>query len=315
MPSIVEQLLNEVWSGGLMASGLFDPVQMPDGSLGIGIDAGHGAIFRSDILARGGRDMMHVTGGVLGRRGAGDVLFSGTMGILPAIVGFQQNGFAGAVQGMAADVATNAALLRYHYAPAAQAGNIYGGVIAPGIFNRSGASFLRAGANSATWAAKGFLGGGIGGAIGGGVGGALGRKAMGGYGEFVGNIGGTFLGSYAGTAAVSSIASAGIPGMLAAGGVGAVVATAAATVGATAVAGYGSYMTLKAGYQHRQMQRSIHTSGSLAAFHTQGAQTMRAKAVQAIHKSHLNARSALGQEANLMHFPSKNYHSKYRRFY
>ena len=85
---------------------------------------------------------------------------------------------------------------------------------------------------------------------------------------------------------------------------------------ATAAVGYGTYSVVKgglqAGYQHRQRQRGIDTSGSMAAFMTQGAMTMRQRAVQSIHKSHLNARSALGQEAGFMHMPSKNYHSRYR---
>jgi len=88
-----------------------------------------------------------------------------------------------------------------------------------------------------------------------------------------------------------------------------------ATAGAAAV-GYGTYSVvkggLKAGYDHRQRQKGIDTSGSMAAFMTQGAMTMRSRAVQSIHKSHLNARSALGQEAGFMHMPSKNYHSRYR---
>jgi hypothetical protein len=41
--------------------------------------------------------------------------------------------------------------------------------------------------------------------------------------------------------------------------------------------------------------------GSLAAFQTQGAWTSRQMSVQAIQRSHLNARSALGSEAQYMH--------------
>jgi len=69
---------------------------------------------------------------------------------------------------------------------------------------------------------------------------------------------------------------------------------------------------MKAGNQHRQRQKSINTSGSMAAFNTSGAHTMRQRAVQAIHKSHLNARSALGSEAQFMHMPGRNYNSRYR---
>ena len=46
---------------------------------------------------------------------------------------------------------------------------------------------------------------------------------------------------------------------------------------------------------------AIGNVGNLAAFQTQGAWTSRQMAMQAIQKSHLNARSALGQEAGYMH--------------
>jgi hypothetical protein len=61
--------------------------------------------------------------------------------------------------------------------------------------------------------------------------------------------------------------------------------------------------------------RGVDTSGDMSSFMTRGANTMRQRAVQAIHKSHLNARSALGQEATFMHMPQKNYHSRYKRHY
>lgn len=117
-------------------------------------------------------------------------------------------------------------------------------------------------------------------------------------------VGGGVLGFAAGLGA----ASIGIRGGI--GMVGAYASYQAARFTGHAVGG-----VLKAGYQHRQMQKSIQTSGSMAAFNTQGAHTMRQRAVQAIHKSHLNARSALGSEAQYMHYPSKNYHSRYRGAY
>lgn len=115
---------------------------------------------------------------------------------------------------------------------------------------------------------------------------------------------GAFIGGYVGAAPLRFAATH----PLIAGGLAAV---GVAAVGATAVVKGGSAV-LRAGHQHRQNQRGIDTSGSMAAFMTQNAHTMRARAVQAMHKSHLNARSALGQEANFMHMPSKNYHSGYR---
>jgi hypothetical protein len=84
-----------------------------------------------------------------------------------------------------------------------------------------------------------------------------------------------------------------------------------ALAGAGYLAGKGTSAIYKAGYRHQQMKRGIDTAGSLAAFETQGAYTMRERAVQAIHKSQMNARSALGQEAAFMH-TNKNYTSMYR---
>lgn len=129
---------------------------------------------------------------------------------------------------------------------------------------------------------------------GGTVGAAIGRGMLGGG---IAGMGGALVGGYAGVKH---------PFLLAGGYLG---YHGAKLIG-NATAG-----VLKAGYQHKQRQKMIDTSGSMAAFHTQGAHTMRQRAVQAIHKNHLNARSALGHEAQFMHFPSKNYHSRYRAGY
>ena len=70
-----------------------------------------------------------------------------------------------------------------------------------------------------------------------------------------------------------------------------------------------SYGIMKRGLEHRRQKlTSIETAGSTAAFLNKGAFTMRSRAVQAINKHQLNARSALGQEANIGHFNS------YRRY-
>lgn len=91
--------------------------------------------------------------------------------------------------------------------------------------------------------------------------------------------------------------------------------TGALATGAAVGAAYGAYYTVKTGaqmgYAHRQSMRGVNTDGSMAAFMTQNALTMRERSVQAIAKSHLNARSALGQEASFMHSP-RNYNSMYR---
>ena len=78
--------------------------------------------------------------------------------------------------------------------------------------------------------------------------------------------------------------------------------------------GYGTYHYLKTGYRHGRnirMGRVPHTGGDMSSFFTQNAFTMRSQAVQAMRNSHMNARSALGQEATFMH-TNKNYFSTYR---
>jgi hypothetical protein len=84
-------------------------------------------------------------------------------------------------------------------------------------------------------------------------------------------------------------------------------------VGGAYTAMKGGAMVIKSTVKHAQAQRRIDTAGSLATFSTQGAYTMRQRAVQAMQKSHMNARSAMGREANLMHQGAmRNYHSRYR---
>jgi hypothetical protein len=86
----------------------------------------------------------------------------------------------------------------------------------------------------------------------------------------------------------------------------------AVVAGGAYLAGKAGYSVLKAGYDYRQQGKSIQTSGDLMAFNTGAALTMRARAVQAMQNSHMNSRSALGQEAMFIHQPQRNYHSPYR---
>lgn len=58
--------------------------------------------------------------------------------------------------------------------------------------------------------------------------------------------------------------------------------------------------------------RGLDLAGDTAAYFNSQASTMRQRAVQAMHKSHLNARSALGNEASLMH-TNRDFFSNYRR--
>jgi len=96
-----------------------------------------------------------------------------------------------------------------------------------------------------------------------------------------------------------------------AGGFGAAGIALGATYMAGKVAiGAGSSI-LRAGRQHARLQRQVQTAGDMSSFSTKGAFTMRERAVQAIQKSHLNSRSALGREANFFH-SNRNYNSMYR---
>jgi hypothetical protein len=221
--------------------------------------------------------------------------------------GYAMDGIGGALKAGAVEISTDAAAHHFYYKGAtAKAGELLRPGLIEGVFNglpRKG--IMGRAMNTAAWgglSVAGNLGGFVGGSIGSSLGGAVGGN----YGSFSGGIVGTLAGSYAGAAAASALMTP--QGMV----VGGLAAGTAIAVGSAAAVGYGAYTTLKAGYRYRQMQKGIHTSGSLAAFDMQGAQTMRGRAVQAIHKSHLNSRQALGQEASLLSYPSRNYHSRYR---
>lgn len=110
----------------------------------------------------------------------------------------------------------------------------------------------------------------------------------------VGYVGGAAIGSF-GMPALAATAAVGLAGL---------AGVTAAYTGAR-----GSYEVLKAGYNHRQrMLSKIDTAGSTAAFMTRNAYTMRSMAVETIRNSHMNARSALGSEAQYLHF------SAYKKF-
>ena len=109
----------------------------------------------------------------------------------------------------------------------------------------------------------------------------------------------------------------GVPGSVIGGVAGAAASSSMIVSGAIlagATVGFGTYSILKSGYRHGRnirMGNVPHTSGDMSSFFTQNAFTMRSQAVQAMRNSHLNARSALGQEATFMH-TNKNYFSTYR---
>lgn len=131
-------------------------------------------------------------------------------------------------------------------------------------------------------------------AIGSGLGQMLGSdsKSFG----LVGGIFGAAAGARMGAAAASSLPALAISG-LAVGG--AMLATN--TVG----------NILKTGFQNNRT-RGLDFAGDMAAYYNNASVTMRQRAVQAMHKSHLNARSALGQEASIMHM-NRDYFANRRR--
>jgi hypothetical protein len=217
--------------------------------------------------------------------GLGAVEAIGTMAALGVtgamtVQSFRDEGFSGGTGQAIGDIAINAAIVKHGYAglKAATIRQSGMGMATAGLVGRSITGY----------------GGGLAGMA---LGGAIGSMLPGFAGTAAGMTLGT-VGAYAG--ATVGVKHGGKLGLAAAGlGLGLAGANLA-------------YGVAKAGYNHVQMQKRIDTSGSMAAFHTRGAHTMRARAVQAIHKNHLNARSALGQEASYMHMPSRNYHSRYR---
>lgn len=242
--------------------------------------------------------------------------------------GFAENGLAGAVGATAIDFGVAYQMKNSHFM-SEMAGAADNTMLRPGLVNPvlkkwfggvgqipAGVSMSTRAYNTAAYISKG-IGGGVTGAIGSTVLGKIGGAMFGTGGEITGNLVGGFLGARVGVAAVAGFGSLMTNPFTAAGTVAGLGATAAlAGMAAVGVgAGYAGYKTLQAGHRYRQNQKMINTSGDLAAFSTSGAYTMRARAVQAMHKSHLNARSALGQEASLMHMPQRNYMSNYRKFY
>jgi hypothetical protein len=73
-----------------------------------------------------------------------------------------------------------------------------------------------------------------------------------------------------------------------------------------------SYMQDALGSGGTIKHRGLNYAGDVAAFQTQMASTMRQRSLQAMHKSHLNARSAFGQEASMVHM-NRDMFGQYRR--
>ena len=139
------------------------------------------------------------------------------------------------------------------------------------------------------------------------------KESVASLGRMVGNLAGTSIGARIGAYAFSG-GPAG--GFLRGAGYAAVAlgATAALSLGSSVVstAFSGVYASLRTGFQNKRKMRGLDFAGDTSQMYTQRATTMRQRAVQAMNRSHMNARSAFGQEAQLMHTHRDNF-STYRR--
>ena len=73
-----------------------------------------------------------------------------------------------------------------------------------------------------------------------------------------------------------------------------------------------TYSALAAGFKAEDKNKGLNFASDVSAHFTQNAVTMRQRALQSMHKSHLNARSAFGQEATMVHM-NRDMFSHYRR--
>jgi hypothetical protein len=85
-------------------------------------------------------------------------------------------------------------------------------------------------------------------------------------------------------------------------------------IAATTMVAKGAYSMLESGFRKEKMRhsRGLNFASDTSQFMTQQAVTMRQRAMQAMHKSHLNARSAFGQEATITHM-NRDMFSHYKR--
>lgn len=217
--------------------------------------------------------------------GTGSTLLMGGSTLFQIGSGFATNGFVGAYEAGIKEVASSAAHMRF--------GNRRS-MGKDGVLNiNEPRPWMGSKMNFAANLAR---------TVGAGIGGQIGSSL--GYG--LAGTPGAFVGAYVGAAM-------GTPGgLMSMGAVGAGMGLLAMPALAPMATAYAGYKVAKFGADHTARRRRIDTSGDTSAFMTGNAMTMRARAVQAIGKSHLNARSALGQEANFMH-TNKNYFSRYRQ--
>ena len=122
-----------------------------------------------------------------------------------------------------------------------------------------------------------------------------------GYGESALGFAGGIFGAAAG-AQMGAFAFASLPRAMTLG-----VGIAAATM-----VSKGIYSTLESGFSKQRKSRGLNFASDTSQFMTQQAVTARQRAIQAMHKSHLNARSAFGQEATITHM-NRDMFSHYKR--
>lgn len=151
--------------------------------------------------------------------------------------------------------------------------------------------------------AGGIMGAGAGMEAGTAAGRFIGKQAFGeGY-EGASGMAGAIFGGTAG-AHIGAALTASLPRMLIAG----------AGIAATTMIAKGTYGILESGFQKEKMRhsRGLNFASDTSQFMTQRAVTMRQRAMQSMHKSHLNARSAFGQEASITHM-NRDMFSHYKR--
>jgi hypothetical protein len=290
------KMFNYLWGGGLFAAGMEPTSVGADGGVrwqGFGAEVAQHPDMKMPLIAGqvAGWDKLSV--GQRMWKAAPNFLGLGFSSYIIASA-WAEGGIGAAYDMAVVDLAASAGVARWGYGSPGTRGytNAKGIGVRTGI-KQAGTTLSSGGMASNLFR---YAGGATGATIGQVVGGALGVP--------FGSTAGAVIGGYIGSAPLSALARH--PGLV----FGAMAATAA--VGAVYTGFHASKQILDAGYSHRQMQKGVNTDGDMAAFMTQNATTMRAKAVQAIHKSYTNGRSALGQEANFMHYPGRNYHSRYR---
>lgn len=115
---------------------------------------------------------------------------------------------------------------------------------------------------------------------------------------FVGGAFGAAAGARLGAFAAGSFARMGVIG---------------AGIAATTIVAKGVYSMLESGFKNIGKGRGLNFASDTSNHMTQQAVTMRQRALQAMHKSHLNARSAFGQEATITHM-NRDMFSHYKRY-